>query len=239
MDPEQVEFVRQQLKALGHDATPELVEEFIRHMEENGEPIPMPNSNMQEDFQEEELDENEQNDDQYMRRNQINEEEEEELEEIPQPKRNSRISPRKEAKPQVVRKSQRSVDDEIQEWSSRLNNIRQKAKDLDSQISQCREAIIHSHGEKVDIPMYFGSSERKLDPYPAVNKQLVGGFIRPPPVRASRQKVGTVPKGKGRRLLYEERFPDYVPPPERRRDALRWQIRQKLAYSDPKYHQGN
>jgi hypothetical protein len=92
------------------------------------------------------------------------------------------------------------------------------------------------HGYQ-DVSLYYGTSERQLHPYPAVRKTVAGkgGFIRPPPIRASRKTGGQDAK-KGKRLLYEERFPDYVPPPEKRRDDLRWKIRQQLAYSDPKYH---
>lgn len=131
-------------------------------------------------------------------------------------------------------------DDEITNWSKRIRDIQKRAKGLDSQIQECRSAIMDPPTDdiEVDIPLYYGTAERKLDPYPTVKKKQSGGggFIRPPPVRASRKPAGPN-KAKGRRLLYEERFPPYVPGPEKRRDALRWQIRQKLEYSDPRYHQ--
>ncbi|OHT01328.1 hypothetical protein TRFO_07550 [Tritrichomonas foetus] len=123
-------------------------------------------------------------------------------------------------------------DEEIINWSKKIKSIQNKGQNLDDQMQQCRSAIIDPPTDVADVPIYFGTSERKLDPYPTVKKKMTGGFIRPPPVRSSRKAGGP----KGRRLLYEERVPDYVPPPERRRDALRWQIRQKLIYSDPKYH---
>jgi hypothetical protein len=89
-----------------------------------------------------------------------------------------------------------------------------------------------------DVGLHAGGSGRKADPYAAQKRESAAGdgFIRAPPIRASRKPAG--PKREsGRRLLYEERFPDYVPGPEKRRDELRWQLRKKLAYSDPKYHQ--
>jgi hypothetical protein len=128
-------------------------------------------------------------------------------------------------------------DEEIAGWKRRLRSIQKKAHDLDVQIQGCRQAVLKADNEVKDVPLYFGTSERKRDPYPAVKSKVSGsgGFIRPPPIRASRRPAGPL-KGKGRRLLYEERFPDYVPGPEQRRDKERWLIRQKLAYSDPKYH---
>ena len=123
-------------------------------------------------------------------------------------------------------------DDEILNWSRRLKAIQAKAQTLDTQIQECRSAIIDPPTEEANVPLHFGNSDRKQDPYPTVKRKMTGGFIRPPPVRQSRKAGGP----KGRRLLYEERVPEYIPPPERRRDALRWQIRQKLIYSDPKYH---
>ncbi|EAY16023.1 hypothetical protein TVAG_277890 [Trichomonas vaginalis G3] len=130
-------------------------------------------------------------------------------------------------------------DEETAQWAKRIQDLRNKADQLDQNLQECRDIIMEDppedDGVEVDVPMYFGTSERKLDPYPAVKKELVGGFIRPPPVKPNKKK-GPVAAKKGRRLLYEERFPDYVPPPERRRDSLRWSIRQKLAYSDPAYH---
>lgn len=130
-------------------------------------------------------------------------------------------------------------DDELEGWSKRIGRIQQRGKDIDGLIQECRSTVMNPvEDETVDVPLYWGTSERKLDPYPAVKKKVTGGggFIRPPPVRASRRPTGSN-KAKGRRLLYEERFPPYVPGPEKRRDALRWQIRQKLEYSDPKYRQ--
>lgn len=128
-------------------------------------------------------------------------------------------------------------DDEIAEWSHRIDSIKSRAEEFDQNMQQCRTVIMESNNQKanVDVPMYFGTSERKLDPYPAVKKENTGGFIRPPPVKPSKKALGLKKKTKGRRLLYEERFPDYIPPPERRRDSLRWSIRQKLIYSHPDY----
>jgi hypothetical protein len=126
-------------------------------------------------------------------------------------------------------------DDEISEWSKRLKILHAKGQSLDTQIKECRSAIMDDPGDAVqDVSLYSGTSERKLHPYPAVQRSVAGGggFIRPPPVRSSKRATGP---SKGKRLLYEQRFPDYVPPPERRRDELRWKIRQQLAYSDPKY----
>jgi hypothetical protein len=131
-------------------------------------------------------------------------------------------------------------DDEIHGWAQRLQAIQAKARTLDSHIQECRSVIMDppAGGRDTDVGLYFGTSERKLDPYPTVKRQYAGGggFIRPPPVNASRKQPGSK-KPSGKRLLYEERFPDYVPGPEKRRDDLRWEIRKKLAYSDPKYHQ--
>jgi hypothetical protein len=118
----------------------------------------------------------------------------------------------------------------------RLKTLQTKGRDLDAQIQECRSAIMDPppNAQAEDVSLYYGTSERKLHPYPAVQKSVAGGggFIRPPPIRASKRVGGS---NKGKRLLYEQRFPDYVPPPERRRDELRWKIRQQLAYSDPKY----
>jgi hypothetical protein len=135
---------------------------------------------------------------------------------------------------------QANQDDELASWSKRIQGIQAKAKTLDSQIQECRSVIADSpvKPHEVDVGLYFGTAGRPLDPYPTVKKNHAGGggFIRPPPIRASRKPAGPK-KSSGRRLLYEERFPDYVPGPEQRRDALRWEIRKKLAYSDPQYRQ--
>ena len=167
----------------------------------------------------------------------LEDEEEEEIEE-PLPKKIQSKSTRYSVNTQKKNSNKNSVinkyeeDEEISNWAKKLKSIQSKAQSLDTQISECRKAIIDDEvDDEKDIPLYYGTSEGKLDPYPTVKKKMSGGFIRPPPVRSSR-KAGP----KGRKLLYEERNPDYVPPPERRRDALRWQIRQKLIYSDPKYH---
>lgn len=163
--------------------------------------------------------------------------EEEEIEE-PLPRRTQLKSTRNSINTQKKNSNKNSIsskyddDEEISNWSKRLKSIQSKAQNLDNQISECRKAIVDDQvDDEKDVPLYFGTSERKLDPYPTVKKKMSGGFIRPPPVRSSR-KTGP----KGRKLLYEERNPEYIPPPERRRDGLRWQIRQKLIYSDPKYH---
>jgi hypothetical protein len=135
-----------------------------------------------------------------------------------------------------------NAEDEISQWSNRLRSIENKAHNLNSQIQECKSAIIDPAADEnqyTDVPLYYGSAERGLDPYPALNRKISGGggFIRPLPVRASRRPAGKNPE-KGKRLLYEQRFPDYVPGPEQRRDALRWRIRQQIEYSDPRYHQG-
>jgi hypothetical protein len=139
------------------------------------------------------------------------------------------------------RKSESKIEDEISQWTRKLRSIENKAQNLDSQILECKSAIIDpAAGEDqcTDVSLYYGSAERGLDPYPAVHRKVSGGggFIRPPSVRASRRPVGKNAH-KGKRLLYEQRFPDYVPPPERRRDSLRWKIRQQIEYSDPRYHE--
>lgn len=160
---------------------------------------------------------------------------------IPPPKKASPkpASPKKSSPKRIQPKSKFDDDDETAKWTKRMQELRNKADQLDQSLQECRDIIMQDppedDGEAVDVPMYFGTSERKLDPYPAVKKEYVGGFIRPPPVKPNKRKNAPVPK-KGRRLLYEERFPDYIPPPERRRDDLRWSIRQKLTYSDPAYH---
>jgi hypothetical protein len=130
--------------------------------------------------------------------------------------------------------------DEVSQWANRLRAIQAKGKKLDSQMRECQSALTDSPRDDhpyQDVSLYYGTSERQLHPYPVVPKSVAGagGFIRPPPIRASRKAAGGDSR-RGKRLLYEERFPDYVPPPERRRDDLRWKIRQQLAYSDPKYH---
>lgn len=143
-------------------------------------------------------------------------------------KKTTRVSPK--------RVEDDDSDDEIQKWSQRMQSVRSKADEIERNMQECRSVIMDPPEDEpdVDVPMYFGTSERKLDPYPTVKRKNAGGFIRPPPVKPSKKPVGSNKK-KGRRLLYEERFPDYVPPPERRRDALRWSIRQKLIYSHPDY----
>ena len=93
-----------------------------------------------------------------------------------------------------------------------MKDLNRKAKNLDHQIEECRSAIMEWPMEYVDVPLYCGTSERKLDPYPSVPNRN-GGFIRQPPIRSSRRSNSK----KRRKLLYSERFPDYVPPPERRR----------------------
>ena len=131
------------------------------------------------------------------------------------------------------------IDEETDSFEQRIKALKEKAASLDETLQQCRDVVLsppEDGPDEVDVPLYAGTSERKLDPYPTVKKQYVGGFIRPPPVKPSKRPVGASKK-KGRRLLYEERHPEssYVPPPERRRDALRWSIRQKLIYSHPDY----
>ena len=253
MDNDNREFIRKNLIMNGiKDVDDDLLDEFIESLKANGDllstsnenvpperstkrnnyptrlnqpqkgsRIPKPNTTklIDEDEEEEEIDN----------------EEEEEIEEMP-PKRTQpkQIKSTVNAQRKNTKKSSERLeeDEEINNWSKRLKSIQSKALNLDTQIAECRKAIVDDQVEdEKDIPLYFGTSERKLDPYPTVKKKMSGGFIRPPPVRSSR-KTGP----KGRRLLYEERNPEYVPPPERRRDELRWQIRQKLIYSDPKYH---
>jgi hypothetical protein len=128
-------------------------------------------------------------------------------------------------------------EDEINQWSKRLKSLQEKGRHLDAQIQECRSAIMDAPTDDAvahDVSLYYGTSERKLHPYPAVRRSVAGGggFIRPPPIRSSKRIGGA---NRGKRLLYEQRFPEYGPPPERRRDALRWKIRQQLEYSDPRY----
>ena len=130
-------------------------------------------------------------------------------------------------------------DEETDDFEQRIKALREKAASLDETLQQCRDVVLSPPDDgpdEVDVPLYAGTSERKLDPYPTVKKQYVGGFIRPPPVKPSKRPLGAAKK-KGKRLLYEQRHPEssYIPPPERRRDALRWSIRQKLIYSHPDY----
>jgi hypothetical protein len=130
-------------------------------------------------------------------------------------------------------------DPEISHWSERIHAIQKKAGNLDSEIRGCKSSVIHSpRGSRsggVDVKIYFGAAVKPSDPYPAVIREYAsGGFIRPPPVRASRRKWGSAQEPK-KRLLYKERFPDYVPVTDNRRDELRWEIRKKVVYSDPKY----
>ncbi|KAH0790859.1 hypothetical protein GPJ56_005280 [Histomonas meleagridis] len=226
------EFVREQLTKLGYkDLTDELIDEFLERLQEDDDldysyskqnttstsKESTPNKQQNKTSPEKtrvSIDDNSVDD--YESKSQQN------------TSHSSSQSPRKQRSP----KRNKDDDDEITEWTKRIQRLNKKAKGLDLQIEECRSAIMDPPTEHVDVPLYFGTSERKLDPYPSVPYRNAG-FIRPPPIRSSRKGI----KKKGRKLLYNEKFPDYVPPPERRRDALRWQIRQKLVYSDPKYRQ--
>lgn len=236
-------YVTKELKRLGYEGlTPDLIQDFIQKLKDDNESL-VSTSNSPKSAKRGKSPIKKVN----RQQQDMEEEEEEDIEEMPSPKKIP--SPIKTQSPRSANKTQRSTktprsskkslhdeeDEEIRDWNSRIKAIKKKANSLDVQIAECRSAILDPPEHEVDIPMYYGTSERKLDPYPTVKRKYAGGggFIRPPPVKANRKPTG--PKGK--RLLYEERFPDYVPPPERRRDSLRWQIRQKLAYSDPKYHQ--
>ena len=128
------------------------------------------------------------------------------------------------------------IDEELKQWNQKMTLLQNKADSLDQNLQQCKSAILNPPTTQpdVDIPLYFGTSEIKLDPYPVVKGEYDGGYIRPPPSKNLKKK--TIKQNpKGRKLLYEEKFPDYVPPPDRRRDALRWSIRKKLIYSHPDY----
>jgi hypothetical protein len=219
MDPEFLQIVRDNLRTLGYrNISDSLVEEFARRLQDEGTHITSPSRKPPKPKR-------------------------------PKPSIPTSPVPDSAAKPEPVaapprkspkRSPHRSAADELSQWSRRLKAVEAKARGLDSQILECRSAIINPSADEPlgkAIPLYCSTSRRGVDPYPAISRRVSGGggFIRPPPVRASRKLVGQQPK-KGQRLLYEERFPDYVPPPERRRDQLRWRIRQQLEYSDPKYH---
>ena len=112
-------------------------------------------------------------------------------------------------------------DPEISQWTAKLKILRSRGNSLSSRIQKLRSSL-HSTNDYVDCPVSFGKTRNKYDPYPIVHRGITGGFIRPPPIRSSRRrklKIG----------------PEYIPPPERRRDDYRWKIRQKLIYSDPRY----
>jgi hypothetical protein len=226
MDPEFLRVVRDNLHSLGYqNLSDSLVEEFATRLQDEGTHItwPSPRSHQRERPEE-----------QVPKSSGPDSAGEPERVESPR------------TAPKGLRKSPRKAaaeddKDEVGEWSRRLKTIQAKTRGLDSQIQECRSAIIGPSADEPsykDVPLYYGTSERGLDPYPAVSRRVSGGggFIRPPPARAGRKPAGQRLR-KGRRLLYEERFPDYVPPPERRRDELRWRIRQQLEYSDPRYHQ--
>jgi hypothetical protein len=145
------------------------------------------------------------------------------------------------AEPKPVVLPRRAPADELGQWLRRLKAVQAKVNGLESQILECRTAIIDPSADETsdkEVLLHSGTLQRRVDPYPAVGRRVSGGggFIWPPCGRASRKPAGQRTK-KRRRLLYEERFPDYVPPPERRRDQLRWRMRQQLEYSDPRYHQ--
>lgn len=264
MDYQNREFIRQQLVKCGFkDLNDELLDGFIESLKDGGDLLSTSkgnvsperpstisqSSNNQTRYQTRSNQgtrkytaaSNDQEEDLIDEEEEVEDDEEEEIEE-PLPKRGQMKSAtvtrgsmnstqRKNSNRNSI-SSKYDDDEEITNWSRRLKSIQSKAQNLDTQISECRKAIVDDQiDDEKDIPLYYGTSERKLDPYPTVKKKMSGGFIRPPPVRSSR-KAGP----KGRKLLYEERNPEYIPPPERRRDALRWQIRQKLIYSDPKYH---
>jgi hypothetical protein len=53
-------------------------------------------------------------------------------------------------------------------------------------------------------------------------------------VKTSRKSFAA--KKSSKKLLYEERFPDYILHPDIRRNAYRWYLRQKLIYSHPDYN---
>ncbi|OHS94441.1 hypothetical protein TRFO_39345 [Tritrichomonas foetus] len=246
------EFVKQQLIKCGYtDVTDEIVDEFLERLQEDDElpitptspkrasPKPVkkssPVSKRESPPKQKPRFANVEDDDDED----VDDDEYDEVEESPAKyNQTKRISSQKAASPKRSTRASGSLnkkdemDDEIRGWMKRVKVIENKGRELDNQMQQCRTAIIDPPADEVDVPMYFGTSERKLDPYPTVKKKAAGGFIRPPPIRSSRKVVNK----KGRRLLYEERNPEYIPPPERRRDELRWQIRQKLIYSDPKYH---
>ena len=245
------EFVRQQLLKLGHSPellTDDLIDEFIEKIQEDEDlppspakpkaspkkspkmsppkkspsPKPKPVSTKLSSRRVEPSTDDDYSDD------------------VEEPERSQSKVTRSPHRESPKRRARDDDDEEINGWLKRLKQIDNRARKLDEKIQECRSAIIDPPTDDItsDVPLYYGKAERKRDPYPTVKKSFAGGggFIRPPPIRASRRPAGPG-KAKGRRLLYEERFPDYVPGPEQRRDALRWKLRQKLAYSDPKYHQ--
>ena len=140
---------------------------------------------------------------------------------------------RSQQKTEISSNKNGTKDNEISQWSQKLRSIKNKGKLLDHDILQCKLAITSPCEEIVDVPIYYGpNAEYQRDPYPVVSIRKSGGFIRPPPIKGTRKHIHP----NGHKLTYDERFPYYLPAPERRRDELRWKIRQKLIYSDPKYH---
>lgn len=231
------DFVKEQLTKLGYkNLTDELIDEFLEKMQEDDELPIIPT--IPRRFHEE-IDQQINSTERKNSHNVIYIEKSSQQNTVSKRNQtnvkstNSIQSARKNHKSKAISKKDVSKDDEILEWSSKLKSIKKKGKKLDDHIQRYRSTTIKLSDEIIDIPIYFGpDAERIRDPYPFIKKRKSGGFIRPPPIRGTRKYIHP----NGHKLTYEERFPYYIPVPERRRDELRWRIRQKLVYSDPKYH---
>lgn len=241
------EFVKDQLEKLGYkDLDDDIIEEFLEKLQEDGD-LPVIPTIPKRFYSEKHYKENiTQKKSTFSTKTQKNTNLE---------KKSERKIKNNSKKEEIIIKSSRTVrtshgtktshgmktsqkktdsnDREISELSQRLKLLKNKGKELDEDIKQCKLAITNSPNEIVDVPIYFGpNANNQRDPYPVVSIRKTGGFIRPPPIRGTRKHIHP----NGHKLTYEERFPYYIPVPERRQDELRWKIRQKLIYSDPKYH---
>jgi hypothetical protein len=130
------------------------------------------------------------------------------------------------------------------EWSTRLQNLQARARDLDRELAQCVD-LCQDRPSASGLPLYLFNFEDFKDPYPAIAHDKGGrGFIRPPPHICTRKRfplykkeVCYPPPNFVAQLRASERKPmPYVPGPTTREDSLRWRLRERLEYSHPDYH---
>jgi hypothetical protein len=129
-------------------------------------------------------------------------------------------------------------------WAQRAKSLRDQENNIDLELRMFLNVL-----KKRESPRkrkaYSGLSSEK-DPYPPVPGKS-HGYIRPPKL-VGRSKSTRNPIYKNEvcypppdfvewRRKCEEGRQGWIPGPERRRDRLRWRLREKYMYSHPDYHQ--
>jgi hypothetical protein len=117
-------------------------------------------------------------------------------------------------------------DEEVDGWAKRIYALGVKGETIATRIDEYRSLILDppTKPRRTAPELHYGSPRRPFDPYPKVGPEdAESGLVAPPPIHGG--KHGR-PGGKAAR---KEPVPDYVPGPEQRRNALRWEIRKKLA----------